>query len=232
MFTSFQKEPSHQNLQTRANRNYLASNQKTEGCKPASQIAREQAIRATSSRENLSNIKESDIGSKKKFNISRRDLKELIFIDRKAFATDINTKAIKVNSPNDKSVTVKREAQRSALEHTSNMQMSKSKGLDIRSSATYGNRKGNQIEVKSPRSPKDSRNMKESTVKKTEPSIAIHTSSQHVTDTYIKNKNIDNKELANLMKFKHKKRVKSKAKKEMGREDLSPEKCNKARGEH
>ena len=93
MFLSFQKEPSQQNLQSRATRNF--GFQKTEGSRNT------HAIRATSSREKVSGVKETEFSSKKGINLSRRDLKELIFVDKKVFAANVGMKISNLNSPKD-----------------------------------------------------------------------------------------------------------------------------------
>ena len=57
--------------------------------------------RATSSRQNLTSSRDGDFSAKKGINLSRRDLKELIFIDKKVFAADIGMKISNLNSPKD-----------------------------------------------------------------------------------------------------------------------------------
>ena len=104
MFLSFQKDPSQQNLQNRATRNQAVTNQRTEGSKPSQFLSKDHPKypRATSSRQNLTSSKDAELfSSKKGINLSRRDLKELIFVDKKVFAADIGMKISNLNSPKD-----------------------------------------------------------------------------------------------------------------------------------
>ena len=77
---------------------------------------------------------------------------------------------------------------------------------------------------------------KESTAKKSEPVVdthnQVHTSAAQVNATYVNQKNADNKELHNQLRFKHKKRIR-RTRKEPAKEDAaSPAKADKAKEDH
>ena len=93
--------------------------QKTDTCKTNAK----ERLR-NNSKQNLASSREGDVSRTRNggINLSSRNLKELIYIDKKVFAADCNQKISNLNSPKDSKQQAKqRETQRSALNYSSKL---------------------------------------------------------------------------------------------------------------